>query len=62
MLVIVPNYVRDAINKALDRAIAECPDAAYERGVLFDQLLAYFDEHGAVPKFTLARRRTQVTP
>ncbi len=55
MIVVVPNALRDAINDVLDRAIAECPGAATERDALYEQLLAYFDEHGVIPDFTIER-------
>jgi hypothetical protein len=58
MIVVVPDCLRNAINEALDRAIAECPGAAHERSILFDQLLGYFDEHGVIPDFTLAKRKS----
>ena len=54
-MVIVPNELRDAIKAKLDTAIAACPDAAKDRDVLYSQLLAYFDEHGEVPDFGLAK-------
>jgi len=54
-MVIVPNELRDAINAKLDTAIADCPDAAKDRDALFKQLLAYYDEHGEVPDFDLAK-------
>jgi hypothetical protein len=52
-MVIVPNCVRDAIDAALDKAIAECPGAQRDREMLFGQLLDYFDEHGVVPDFRI---------
>ena len=54
-LVIVPNYIADAINAKLDTAIANVPDAAKDREHLYSQLIAYFDEHGTVPDFTLGK-------
>jgi len=54
-MVIVPNELRDAINAKLDAAITACPDAANDRDALYNQLLAYFDEHGEVPDFDLAK-------
>ena len=51
--VIVPNELRDAINVKLDAAIAACPDAVKDRDALYHQLLAYFDEHGEIPEFSL---------
>ena len=54
-MVIVPNELRDAINAKLDTAIAACPDAAKDRDTLYKQLLTYFDEHGEVPDFDLAK-------
>ena len=55
MLVIVPNSLRDAINEKLDAAIAEVPDAEKDREVLYSQLLAYFNENGVVPNFSLVK-------
>lgn len=55
-LVIVPNYVRDAINKRIDDAIVVEPGAAAEREQIYKTLVAYFSEYGAVPDFTLKRR------
>jgi hypothetical protein len=54
-LVIVPDSLRLAINQALDEAIALQPCAAADRERLYDQLLAYFDEHGVIPLFTLSK-------
>jgi len=51
--VIVPNTLRDAINAKLDDAFAACPEAAKDRDALYYRLLAYFDEHGELPDFTL---------
>jgi len=55
-IVIVPNYLCDEINAKLDSAIAECPGAEKDRDELFRMLLAYFDEHGVIPDFSLARK------
>lgn len=55
-LVIVPDSLRAAINARLDAAIAACPEAAADREALYGQLLAYFDEHGVIPDFTIARK------
>lgn len=52
---IVPNYLRDQIYEKLDAEIAKNPDAAKDRDVLFGQLLAYFDQYGVIPEFTLAK-------
>lgn len=58
MFRVIPNSLRDAINAKLDAAIAECPAAEKDREVLYGQLLDYFDEHGAVPDFSLAPTST----
>lgn len=55
MLVIVPNIVHDQINEALDQAFIECPEAKKERDALYNQLLAYFNEHGVIPSFSLRK-------
>lgn len=52
-LVVVPNSLRDAINEKLDAAIAACPGSEVDRETLFTTLLAYFDEHGVIPDFSI---------
>lgn len=54
-MVIVPDSLRDAINKKLDIAFAACPEAAKDREIFYHQLLSYFDEHGVIPDFELSR-------
>ena len=55
-IVILPNYVRDAINKKLDTAIAECPGAEADRELFFSKMLAYFYEHNELPEFRLVKK------
>lgn len=59
MLVIVPDSLRNAIDAKLDEAFLACPDAEKDRDELFRQLLAYFNDHGVVPDFTLAKREPE---
>lgn len=54
-MVIVNDALRDAINLKLDTAIAACPEAEKDRAVLYNQLLSYFDEHGTLPDFSIAK-------
>lgn len=54
--VIVPNYVRDAINVAIDAALKHAPNAAPDRDIFYQTLLNYFDEHGEIPEFSLVKR------
>ena len=54
-LVIVPNHVRDEINRRLDIEIANSPDAEKDREALYLELLNFFDEHGAIPDFSLVK-------
>lgn len=55
-MVIVPNDLRDALNTALDAALRDVPpDAVNDRDVLYDQLLSFYDEHGYIPTFTVAK-------
>lgn len=55
-IVVVPNVLARAINAKLDQAFVLCPEAAVDRDALYNELLGYFDEHGVLPDFTLARR------
>lgn len=61
MMVIVPNTLRDSINRVLDAALAECPGAALDRELFFDELLNYFNEYGVVPEFSFAKRDDKET-
>jgi hypothetical protein len=54
-IVLVPDALREAINAKLDAAIEEHPDAQKDREILFSQLLAFSDEHGFIPDFSLSR-------
>lgn len=56
-MVIVPNELADAIYEKLDAEIAKHPDAAVDRAIFFDQLLAYYDQHGVIPEFSLAKNQ-----
>ncbi len=51
---IVPNYLSDAIYAAIDKQLAACPEVTEHREAIYQDLLAYFYEHGTIPKFTLA--------
>jgi hypothetical protein len=62
MLVIVPNCLRDEINAAIDTALIGHPDAEPDREIFYDTLLAYFNEHGVIPEFTLEKRATTRAP
>lgn len=56
MLVIVPNSLRDAINKKLDEALEACPEAEVDRKGFYNFILSHFNEHGVIPEFTLSKR------
>ena len=63
MLVIVPNQLRDAIYAKLDAALAEAPeDAKKDREHLYSALLAYFNEHGVIPDFQIAKKSESHSP
>lgn len=54
--VIVPGHVSDAINRALDAALAGQPEAASAcREHMFGQLLDYYNEHGEIPEFQVVK-------
>jgi hypothetical protein len=54
-IVIVPDALRDAINKKLDAAITMCPDAIKDRDIFYHQLLEYFDIFGELPDIELVK-------
>ncbi len=53
MYVIVPNYVRDAINKRLDEALGDLPVPAPDREIMYDTLLRAYNETGQIPSFDI---------
>jgi hypothetical protein len=61
MLVVVPNYLADEINRRLDAEIEKHPDAAKDRDELYGSLLAYVYETGTVPDFSLARNAPEAS-
>jgi hypothetical protein len=56
VIIIVPNVLRDAINKKLDEVLSEFPEAEKDRELFYHKLLEYFDEHGEIPDFTLTKK------
>jgi hypothetical protein len=65
-MVIVPDSLRDAINKKLDTALAELPIedrqiAEHDREFLYGQLLDHFYKHGVIPEFTLVPKQDEGT-
>jgi hypothetical protein len=57
MTVVVPDSLHDVLNAKLDAAFADAPaDAVADRAALYEQLLAYFDEFGFIPDFTIVLR------
>ena len=56
-IVIVPDELYEALQSRLDAEIAKVPDAAKDRDHLYRQLLAYVDEHGKIPDFSLERKK-----
>ena len=53
-LVVVPNYLKDAINKKLDEVFKSLPqEAQKDRGNLYNQLLQAVDKYGYIPEFKI---------
>jgi hypothetical protein len=55
MFLVVPDSLRHAIDEKLDAALKEAPEAARDRDHLFRQLLSFFNDHGYLPEFSLAK-------
>lgn len=56
-IVIVPNHISDAINKAIDEKLDGRPISPEEREDVYNILLAYFDDHGRIPDFHLTAKQ-----
>ena len=52
---VIPSDLIDAINRRLDRAIEDCPEAAKDREFLYDQCLLAVDRYGYIPEFSLEK-------
>lgn len=55
-MLIVPNYIACELNQRLDAEIEKHPHAAKDRDHLYGQLLAYVNEHGIIPDFSLEKQ------
>lgn len=55
MMLIVPDALRNEINRRLDAAYAETPEAEVDREQHYAVLLRYFNDHGVLPSFNVAR-------
>lgn len=54
---IVPNELREALLARIDAALADAPEEARaDRDAIYAQLLAYYNEHGEIPEFSIQRR------
>lgn len=56
---VVPNSLSEEIYRAVDAAIAQVPESDFpavvkERDRFYHILLAYFDEHGVIPTFSIS--------
>ena len=54
-IIIVPNAVADEINRKLDAAYVECPEAAVDRDAHYHKLLDVFEDLGFIPDFKLEK-------
>ncbi len=52
-VVVVFNELRDELYRRIDKELERCPGALPDRQIFYDNLLAYYDEHGVIPEFTL---------
>lgn len=59
-IVIVPKQLRDAIYLGMEMAFRQVPEPYWPSSenweAVYSELLAYYDEHGIIPDFSLERR------
>jgi len=53
MILIVPECLRIALEAKIDVQLEACPEVKPHREEIYRDLLAYVDEHGVIPEFTL---------
>jgi len=59
-IVIVPDTLRHAINTAIEAALLTMPaEAAEHRERFYSELLAFYDEHGYLPTFSIIPTPTE---
>lgn len=56
--VIVPEWLHNRINWKLDQVLRENPEASKDRDIFYKQLLAFYDDYGFVPEFTIQLNMT----
>ena len=54
--IIVPDELYNAINRKLDDAFKECPEAEADRDFLYQELLNAFQKYGRLPAFKLEKK------
>lgn len=55
-LLIIPNVLHDAINQAINKALAGRPCDEHSREQVYQSVLAYYDDHGTIPDFELKEK------
>lgn len=55
-IMIVPDALREAIMKKIDKALEDCPEAIIEKELTYERLLAYFNQYGSVPDFSFQKK------
>ena len=53
MLVIVPTNLSNELYRKIDQQLDMLPQLKHERENIYSNLLAYYNEHGAIPDFKI---------
>jgi len=53
MYLLIPETLNKAINDKLDSELLKQPEAIVDRDLYYNQILHYYNEHGAIPDFTI---------
>lgn len=60
MFVIIRDHESDAINKEIDRFLAECPEKSHLRQDMFDALWDTYQERGVIGTLTQGYAETEM--
>jgi len=61
VFVVVPNYVRDAINERMEMSFIKYPLLKAHREEIFNDILAYYDKFGKIPDFEIQPKDSACT-
>ena len=59
MFIILPDGVKDEINRRVDAFLEDHPDREIDRDELYDEMIQFFGHRGQIPEITLREQTNE---